>query len=288
MATIGIVLHPERSLAGRLAQQTVDWAEPRGYEIRLVESEADRVGLGALGCTDAEFPIGLDLAICFGGDGTMLRTVNRVAPQGVPVLGVDVGQLGYLSAVEPGELISSLERFFSGDYQIEERMMASVRVDFDGDDGPAAVITAEALNEIVLEKTPLGHTVRVAVILDGEFFTTYAADGLIVATPTGSTAYSFSARGPIVAPSHRALILTPVSPHMLFDRALVLGPETEIRLELTGPRPGALMTDGREIATLHAGDAVVCTGSERVARLVRFDGSDFHRVLKSKFGLNDR
>jgi NAD+ kinase len=288
MGTIGIVLHPERSLAGRLASQTVEWAERHGHQVRLVASEAVRFGLERLGCDDDAFARDLDLAVCFGGDGTMLRTVSRVSPHGVPILGVNVGQLGYLSAIEPDELIEALERFFSGRYQIEERMQATARVDFRAAGGDAESITAEALNEIVLEKTPMGHTVRIAVYLDDEFFTTYAADGLIVATPTGSTAYSFSSRGPIVAPSHRALILTPVSPHMLFDRALVLGPDTVIRLELVGPRPGMLLADGRMVADLTEGDAVVCTGSPYQARLVRFDGSDFHRVLKSKFGLNDR
>ncbi|HET8931158.1 MAG TPA: NAD(+)/NADH kinase [Acidimicrobiales bacterium] len=285
MGTIGIVLHPERSLAGRLASQTIEWAEGNGHQVRLVASEAARFGLERLGRPDADFARNLDLAVCFGGDGTMLRTVGRVAPYGVPILGVNVGQLGYLSAIEPSGLIDALERFFSGRYQVEERMQATARVDFAAG---GTALTAEALNEIVLEKTPMGHTVRIAVYLDGEFFTTYAADGLIVATPTGSTAYSFSSRGPIVAPSHRALILTPVSPHMLFDRALVLGPDTIVRLELVGPRPGMLLADGQMVADLTEGDAVVCTGSQYQARLVRFDGSDFHRVLKSKFGLNDR
>lgn len=288
MSSIGIVAHPERPLAARLTHRTVEWATAHGHRVRMVRSEAERFGLDELGCDDAEFPRGLELAVCFGGDGTMLRTVSRVVGDDVPILGVNVGQLGYLSAIEPDELIDGLERFFTGRYQIEERMMARVRVDFDPGSGATGPVESEALNEIVLEKTPMGHTVRVAVLIDGEFFTTYAADGLIVSTPTGSTAYSFSARGPIVAPGHRALILTPVSPHMLFDRALVLGPETVVRLELMGPRPGMLLADGRRIADLGEGDAVECTGSDHRARLVRFEGSDFHHVLKSKFGLNDR
>ncbi len=288
VSAIGIVLHPERRLAGELAGRTVAWASERAHEVRLSGDEARQVGLEAYGCADDAFAPGLDLAICFGGDGTMLRTVNRVARHRVPVLGVNVGQLGYLSAVEPEGLLDALEGFFTGHYQIEERMLVNARVDITSAAGHSETVTADALNEIVLEKTPMGHTVRVAVLLDGEFFTTYAADGLIVASPTGSTAYSFSARGPIVAPGHRALIVTPVSPHMLFDRALVLSPSTEVRLELTGPRPGMLLADGRVCAELFDGDAVVCTAAMHSARLVRFDGSDFHRVLKSKFGLNDR
>ena len=285
MGTIGIVLHPERDLAGRLANETAEWALAHGHDVRLVKAEADRFALGAYAVDESDFARDLDVAVCFGGDGTMLRTVSRVVPFDVPILGVNVGQLGYLSAIEPDELTSALDRFFVGEFKVEERMLVNCHVEFSSG---AAAVDADALNEIVLEKTPMGHTVRISICLDGEFFTTYAADGLIVATPTGSTAYSFSARGPIVAPAHRALILTPVSPHMLFDRALVLGPDAVVRLELTGPRPGLLLADGRAVANLSEGDAVVCTGSPHPARLVRFDGSDFHRVLKSKFGLNDR
>jgi NAD+ kinase len=145
-----------------------------------------------------------------------------------------------------------------------------------------------ALNEAVIERTPVANTVRLRVDLDGDFFTTYAADGLIVATPTGSTAYAFSVRGPIIEATHRALQLTPVSPHMLFDRTLVLEPTTVVRIAVQGDRPAALSVDGRTIGTLHDGDAVVCTASAHNARLVTFGPRDFHAVLKAKFGLNDR
>ena len=145
-----------------------------------------------------------------------------------------------------------------------------------------------ALNEMVIEKTPTGHTVRLSVAIDDEFFTTYAADGLIVATPTGSTAYSFSARGPIVDPAHRAMVMTPVSPHMLFDRSMVLAPEATIRLEVSGFRDATVSADGRRLGVLTEGQGVVCTAAKEPARLIRFGGSNFHRILKQKFGLNDR
>ena len=145
-----------------------------------------------------------------------------------------------------------------------------------------------AFNEAVLEKTPMGHTVRLAVEVDGEFFTTYAADGLIVATPTGSTAYAFSARGPIVAPTHRALLLTPVSPHMLFDRTLVLEPAATLRVIVQGHRAATLSVDGRNLGELAEGDSIVCTAADRSARLVTSGERDFLQILKSKFGLEDR
>ncbi len=224
---------------------------------------------------------GVELAISLGGDGTMLRAVDGVAAHGAAVLGVNVGQLGYLTAVEPDDMLSALERYLGGTHRIEERMLLDVQVE----GGPRRL----ALNEAVVERTENGHTVRLAVSLDGEFFTTYAADGLIVATPTGSTAYSFSARGPIVDPAHWAMVLTPVSPHMLFDRAMVLGPRATVRLEVLGERPARLEADGQRIVgTLDPGAVVVCTAADEPARLVRFGGSNFHHVLKQKFGLSDR
>jgi NAD+ kinase len=276
---IAILVHHERPQAATLALDTVKWVSERGHSLRLPPDDATICGFPELAWPEAQLGDDLGLAVSLGGDGTMLRAVDLVADGGAPVLGVNVGQLGYLTEVEPDELRSALARFLAGEHQIEERMMLDVR---------AGDIEATGLNEAVLEKTPMGHTVRLAVSLDGEFFTTYAADGLIVATPTGSTAYSFSARGPIVEPDHRALVLTPVSPHMLFDRSLVLGPETSVRLEVCGHRPATLSVDGRNLGVLGEGDAVECRASDRTARLVTFGPRDFHRILKAKFGLSNR
>ena len=144
------------------------------------------------------------------------------------------------------------------------------------------------MNEGVLEKHEAGHTVRLAVSIDGAPFTSYAADGLIVATPTGSTAYSLSARGPVVSPRHRALLLTPVSPHMLFDRSLVLDPDELVEVEVIGHRPVAVSIDGQRVASLAEGDTVRFSASSATAQFVRFGRRRFHQILKSKFGLSDR
>jgi len=247
------------------------------------------------------FAPGLDLALSLGGDGTMLRTVDLVAADGVPVVGVNVGQLGYLTEVEPPGLRMALKRFLAGSYEVEERMLLQVAVDTHQplDDGamPSGGTSRRprgdpstylGLNEAVLEKTPMGHTVRLGVSIDGEMFTPYAADGLIVATPTGSTAYAFSARGPIVEPIHRCLLMTPVSPHMLFDRSLVLAPEARLRIEVVGDRPATLSVDGHNLGTLHRGDAVTMTAAAESARFVTFGPRNFLRILKTKFGLADR
>ena len=138
----------------------------------------------------------------------------------------------------------------------------------------------------MLGKTPTGQMVRIRVVVDGEVFTTYPADGIIVATPTGSTAYAWSAGGPIVAPDHAALLLTPVAPHMVLDRSLVLPPWASIRLEVVGDRVATLSVDGRSLGRLAAGDAITCSAAEHDARVVSFGRRGFLGILKAKFGLN--
>ena len=280
-----MVLHEERPLARSLAHEVTCWLEDRGHDVRLTIDDAALVGAGT-GVDPGDFGQGLDLAVSLGGDGTMLRTVHLVAAHDVDILGVNLGHMGYLTEVEPSELISALERFFDGQFGVERRMMLVATVHVGGATEPSA--THHVLNEAVVEKTAAGHTVRLAVALDGDEFTTYAADGLIVATPTGSTAYSFSARGPIVDPTHRALVLTPVAPHMLFDRSMVLDPATEVVLTVRDHRWASLAVDGRLIGVLGDGDVVRCRASDHEARLVTFGPREFHRILKAKFGLNDR
>lgn len=152
----------------------------------------------------------------------------------------------------------------------------------------SATETYVGLNEAALEKTAPGHTIRSAVAIDGRPFLTYVADGLIVATPTGSTAYNLSARGPIVSPRLKALVVTPISPHMLFDRSLVLEPEERVCIELIDGRKAALVVDGSSVGAVTAGDTVQIGASPVPARVVSFGRHDFHSVLRAKFGLTDR
>jgi len=281
MAAAALVLHCERAQAHELARAIAGWLRAHGYDVVLPAGDAKAAGLDELAGEEAKLPDGLDLVVSLGGDGTMLRAIHLVGGSGTPVLGVNVGQLGYLTEIDPADAEKALERFSVGAHLIEERMLLEVSVRSTG-------ATALALNEAVLEKTATGHTVRLAVEIDGELWTTYAADGLIVATPTGSTAYSLSARGPIVAPELRALVLTPVSPHMLFDRSMLFGPATALTLEVAGFRPASLSVDGQNLGVLAQGDAITCSASAATARLVRFGTTKFHHTLKTKFGLSDR
>ena len=281
MATVGMVVHRDRAEASLLAKRAIEWLAERGHEVRMPADDAEAAGLDHLACPDDRLCESLELAVSLGGDGTMLRTVELIAEAGVPILGINVGRLGYLPECEPDDLEAALERFFTGDFVLEERMTLDVQTD-----GKFPAILA--LNEAWLEKTVPGHTVHMRLSIAGSPFTTYAADGLIVSTPTGSTAYNLSVRGPIVSPTLGAMIVKPVSPHQLFDFPLVVSPDEEVRIEVLEGRTATLLVDGRNIGELAPGDAVTCRGGPHPARLVRFGERDFHQILKAKFGLTDR
>lgn len=283
MPAVGLVLHTGRPEAVRLARQAAEWLRERGHRVLLPKEDAVAAGLDDVEeCATDPGLVGADLAVSLGGDGTMLRTVQLAAPAGVPVLGVNLGQLGYLSCIEPAGLSDALEGFIAGRYGLDERLVLEVHVN--GRDTPLL-----ALNEAVLEKTVPGHTVRLRLSLSDEPFITYVADGLIVATPTGSTAYNLSARGPILAPGLSALLVTPVSPHMLFDRSLVLEPGFRVRIDVEPGRAAVLVVDGVEHGTLEPGSSVECAAAPHPVRLVTFgEGPGFHSILKAKFGLSDR
>ena len=210
MSAVALVVHEHRPEAVELAREAAQWLVDRHHEVRLPKPDAENVGLPEYGWAPEELADGLKLALALGGDGTMLRAVQLVSRAGVPLLGVNLGRLGYLAALEPAGLTDGLERVLAGDFGIEERMMLSVVIQRAGE--PLVLDALEALggdmwalNEAVVERPAAGHTVHVAVEVNGRFWTTYSADGLIVSTPTGSTAYAFSAGGPIVSPKVRAL-----------------------------------------------------------------------------------
>lgn len=278
MATIGLVLHGQDADAAREAERLGRQLTEDGHTVVGVEGDVPS-GTAVQCRSESAFADGLDLAVSLGGDGTMLRTVRLLDGADVRILGVNFGDLGYLTVIEPEELATAITRALAGDHGREERMLARGTVDdrcFD------------AFNDIVVERAPGDTTVRIGVSIDGKRFTSYPADGLILSTPTGSTAYAFSARGPIVDPNHDCLQLTPVSPHMLFDRSLILSPDSVVELTVEGHRPAVVSVDGRTMHTMEPGDTLRCSRSPHVARLITFDDRDHLAVLKSKLGLADR
>jgi NAD+ kinase len=281
VAVIGFVPHPSRAQATELAETWAAQLEGAGHQVRIVTDEPR----GRWDWPGEKLADGLDLAVSLGGDGTMLRAVNLIAPAEVPVLGVNVGHLGYLTVVGPDELGEALSRFLSGDYRLEVRMTLEVEV-HTSTESTSRIIGA--LNDAVLQRVAGGHTVRLAMSVAGDPFLTYAADSMIVATPTGSTAYNLSARGPIVSPKARVLVVTPVAAHMLFDRSLILDAGEDVSLAVIDGREAELVVDGRIIGILASGDTVACRAGGHNAHLVRFGQRHFHHLLKRKFGLSDR
>ena len=285
MAVIGLIVHQGRPEAAAAARDLSVWLDQEGHRACMPPEEAAAASCPDLQVDPAQFATGLDAVVTLGGDGSVLRAVALVGESGVPILGVNFGRMAYLTEVAPADAHAAIDRVLAGDHRVSERML--LRVEFDAGDGRGRQRRV-ALNEAVVERPAASYALRLGVSFNGEQFTTYAADGLIVSTPTGSTAYSLSAGGPVIDPTHRALLLTPVSPHMLFDRSVVVDAETQLQLEVLSDRGAVLSVDGRRLVQLNQHDEVVCSASPHPARLVTFGTRMFHQVLKTKFGLNDR
>lgn len=263
MTSVGFVVHEGRAAAVEEAAALRHRLETEGVT-----------------CRDGA-ATGIDLVVAVGGDGTFLRGAHAAGTLGVPVLGVKVGRLGFLTEVEPGDAAGLIAQALAGEAPVEERL-AVVAEPMNG----AAFEPQWGMNEIMIEKRARHRLVRLRVELDGNYLTTFSADGVIVATPTGSTAYSFSARGPIVSPSVDVLVVTAVAPHMVFDRSFVLGAEQVVTLEVVGDEPGLLSADGRDAVELAVGATVRIRRADQPARFVRRpDAAPFVARVRDKFDL---
>ncbi len=287
MTVIGVTFHRFRDDAVSSLEAVSAWASANGVRVVAQADDVEALSGRLRQAPEAvETLAGVDVVVSLGGDGTMLRTVRALGGRPTPIIGVNIGTRGYLTRVEPHDTAEVLKRFVHGkegiDYTFDDRMMLAATVDMGMSD---AVGTWLALNEVVFEKSESGHTVRLDVAIDGVDFATYTADGLIVSTPTGSTAYALSARGPVMSPRLRAVLLTPVSPHMVFDRSLVLDPAEDVVVTVGGYRPVEVSVDGYRCVELNVGQSMRVSASQRVARLVRFEDRRFHQILRQKFGL---
>ena len=275
---LGLVVHGGREAAVRAAGNLAAWCRDRGVETRVLEGP-DMGADETVG--DDGFADGLDLVVSVGGDGTLLRAAYMGNRAGAPVLGVKVGRLGFLTEVDPDDAPALLDAWMGGNGRIDERMALVAEAEGAGWSEPQW-----ALNEVIVEKRARHRVVRLAATVNEDYVTTFSADGVIVASPTGSTAYSFSARGPIVSPRLPCLVLTPVSAHMVFDRAIVLAPDEQVTLEVREDEPALLSADGRPGLELPAGARVRIRRSDRPARLLRRPVTEsFYSLLRRKFSL---
>jgi NAD+ kinase len=274
---VGFVVHGGREEALQAARELVEKLRGDGVATRALN---ESVGAGEVTSRE-RFVDDLSLVVSIGGDGTFLRAAHLAAQASCPVLGVKAGRMGFLTEVEPGEAAPLVQAALEGRARIEERL--------------AVLATAEGcewkepqwgLNEIMIEKRARHRLVRLAVEIDGSYVTTFSGDGVIVATPTGSTAYSFSAHGPIVSPDLDCFLITPVAAHMVFDRSFVVAPTERVTLRVAGEEPGVLSADGRESLELPVGARVTVGAAPQTARLVRRPGAEsFYSRVRGKFDL---
>jgi NAD+ kinase len=275
---VGFVVHPGRAAALDAAADLERWLKELGVEVRrsTVARTEDEEAARA-------FAEGLDLIVSIGGDGTFLRASHVASRADVPVLGVKVGRMGFLTEVEPEEAPVVLSHMHAGTARIDRRL-AVVAEPLD-----SAFPPQWALNEVIVEKSARHRLIRLAVFVDDSYVTTFSADGVIAATPTGSTAYSFSAGGPIVTPQVPCIVVTPIAAHMVFDRSIVLGSDERVTLEVLGEETGLLSADGRESLELPVGSSVRIGPAPRPARFVRRDDAPaFIELVRSKFDLPGR
>jgi NAD+ kinase len=278
MHSAGLVLHPQRDSAAAV-EAVLGWATSRGIEVLGLKEELNRLDCAAVGVTAAELASRSDLLVSLGGDGTMLRAMRLADGQKASVLGVNLGKLGFLAEVDVPDLPAALSAIDEHAFSIEPRLAVDAQL------GERSVT---AFNDIAVVRVPGDGGAIVAVRVAGHEFVSYAADAVIVATPTGSTAYSFSAGGPITSPAVEALLVTPAAPHSAYSRGVVLSVHDTVTLEML-PTSGrlAVEVDGEVAGYVGPGDCIELRARPSAARVVRLGMTTFYQRARRKLRLTD-
>lgn len=282
MKNIGIITKKGEPKAVELVGRLLPWFAERGYETCPDDDTARH--LGVAGRPASELPDISDIIIVFGGDGTLLSAARLVGGRGIPILGVNLGGLGFMAEVPVDEVPEAIENALRGSCTIEERVMLQASVFRGGE----RIDHSSVLNDVVINKGALARIVSIDTAVDGRYLTTYHSDGLIVSTPTGSTAYSLSAGGPILYPTLKSLILTPICPHLLANRPIVLPDDFTISMTIASGEDVFLTMDGQVGFPLHPGDVVEVAKSPHVTRLLIPCERDYFQVLRSKLKWGER
>ncbi|MFZ3170718.1 MAG: NAD(+)/NADH kinase [Carboxydocellales bacterium] len=285
MQAIGLVVNEEKAGALKTGQEMVKWLEAKGVQVYLTQKRLSQEDFGKLiWSKDSEEPQ-LDFIIVLGGDGTLLQSARAVAKSGIPILGVNFGQLGFLTEIDTGEVYPALEKLLAGDYQLEERMMLEAVVRRNGQVAERSV----ALNDVVMAKGAFSRLITLDILINDEPVATIPADGVIVATPTGSTAYSLSAGGPIVPPSLEVMLITPICPHSLTSRPMVVSPTNRIKVIVSNHVGEVMLTlDGQHGIKLHQHDEIIISKAAIGAKFIKLKGRTFFQVLGEKLKAGDR
>ena len=284
MKNIGIYAKHNHPDAVTVARETVDWLKKRGIEVFLDKPLAESLG-DRTGYAGDSIPGMVDLIIVLGGDGTLISVARQVGDLRVPILAVNLGSLGFLTEVTLPELHSVLEMVIHGEFTVSERMMLDTVIRRGGRE----VGRYEVLNDIVINKGALARIIDMEACVDGAYLTTFKADGLIIATPTGSTAYNLAAGGPIVHPGLNCLVISPICPHTLTNRPIIVSEEAVIRVEVKFLDQDVVFTaDGQVGMPLQGGDIVEVRKSPNCTLLVKSPFKDYFEVLRTKLRWGER
>ncbi len=280
---VGIVVHRTNPKAMEFAKEVIAWLEQRSIGVVLEERMAARLERFQL----VGLPELMSEVVCvisLGGDGTILTAARMAAPSNTPILGVHMGRFGFIAELHPNALFDSLPNILSGGFGVEERMMVRAEVWREDE----CIYNAVGLNEVVV-KSAMSHIVSLKMHLSGREFATYPADGIIVATPTGSTAYSLSAGGPLVAPTVQALLLTPICPHTLSARPMIVPCSETVDIDLEKDGGQVLCSvDGQEEFELETGDRVSVRRADYMARMIVLDPTSFYRKVRARYLYGER
>jgi NAD+ kinase len=283
IATVGIISKPKLAQATEIVCGLLEWLDERGIRYRCDEQTAEYADLKEYYPRE-ELPEGTDLVIVLGGDGTLLSAARVVAGRDIPLFAVNLGRLGFLTAITVDELYPELDRALRGEHRIARRRMAECELVRQGQ----IIASYTALNDIVINKSMLARMIDLDTHVDSHFVAAYKADGLIIATPTGSTAYSLSAGGPVVFPSVAAFCITPICPHMLTNRPVIV-PDTSVINVLSQGDEGTYLTiDGQVGEPMSKGDRIVCRSSPKTISLIRPPKMLFFDVLREKLKWGER
>ncbi len=288
MKTIGVLARADLTAAGPVVRQLDEWLCARGLHVCTDQATAALAGSAPhAGCSvvsGREAAAGADALVVFGGDGTLLAA-SRLLEKPIPVLGVNLGSLGFLTEIAPAELLPTLAGVLEGRYEHEDRRLLRAVVRRHGQ----PEVTADVLNDVVITKAGPSRIIEVDARIDGLFVSSFRADGIVVSSPTGSTAYCLAAGGPILYPTLPAFVVTPICPHTLTNRPLVVGDSSVVELKLRDARHVEVYAalDGQETFAFTDGDSVLVTGGPRRLRLVKAPGRDYYQVLRSKLKWGD-
>ncbi|OPY90181.1 MAG: putative inorganic polyphosphate/ATP-NAD kinase [Syntrophus sp. PtaU1.Bin208] len=277
---VGIIANIRKEIALECSSGLKKWLQEQGIEVFLDAEIAAALG-DKCGLERHALAARADLLVVLGGDGAMLRASRSVRKFNIPIVGINLGTFGYLTEVNLNEMYPSLERILRGDYSTEERMMLDMEVVREGQTSCEYTV----LNDVVISRGSLTRIIDMETAVDGSYLTTFRADGLIISTPTGSTAYSLSAGGPIVFPSQNVIIVNPICPHTLTNRPIILPSSITLSVKVWSEEEGVNVDlDGQESITLKSGDALIVRKSRYVTTLVSSSNRDYLEILRSKLG----